>query len=66
MGAGGLAGSEEAKWSHFIHTVEAEREEKGRLGYKTSDPNPSDILPLAKLHILKLPEPSQTVPLSAK
>ena len=28
MGAGGLAGSEEAKWAPFIHTVEAEREEE--------------------------------------
>lgn len=56
VGARGLAGSEEAKWSHFTHMVEAEREEEGRLGYKTSEPNPSDILPLAKLHILKLPK----------
>lgn len=41
---------------------EAEKEQKAGLGYRTSRPTTTDPFPSVKPHLLKGPQPSQTVP----
>lgn len=49
-------------WPHFIHTQEAEREQKIELGSRTSRPSLSDSHPLVRLYLQKVLEVSQMVP----
>lgn len=48
--------------SHYIYTEEAEREQEVGLDYEASRPAHSDPLPPVRLHLLKVLQPSQSVP----
>lgn len=53
---------QEASWSQCLDNQEADREQEVRTGYKTPRLFFNDLFPLARLHLLKVPQPSQIVP----
>lgn len=49
---------QEADWSHCLGNQKADRQQEVGTGFKTSF---DDLFPLARLHLLNVPQPSQIV-----
>lgn len=48
-------------WLDILHSEKVDEQEAG-LDYKFSRSHPSDILPVVKSHLLRVPQPSQAQP----
>lgn len=60
MGASWKPGNREITFC--LHTESRQKEKEAGPDYKTKSPAPINILPQARLYLLKVPKPSQSVP----